>query len=89
MSRGQISLFHESFQEPKKSAQGGAGMERDVVARLRRDDLASMSCMDNLDFMRPLADGTMNLILTSPPIIQGRSMNPAHPLNNISSSRPR
>ena len=80
MFRGQIPLFFEVIQEPKKSAHGGAIMERRVVAPLRRDSLPSMSFMDNLDFMRPLADGTMKLILTSPPYNLGKVYESRSPL---------
>src|SRR5690348_9858053 len=37
-----------------------------------RHDNAVMACQDNLAFMRPLADETMQLIVTSPPYNIGK-----------------
>ena len=42
------------------------------VRRLRVDKHATMVCQDNLSFMRPLPDGGMKLIVTSPPYNIGK-----------------
>lgn len=47
----------------------------DTAKNLRRipvDKMASMECIDNLKFMRPLDDGSMKLIVTSPPYNIGK-----------------
>ena len=38
------------------------------IARLERDADAVMKAQDNLKFMRGLDDGSMKLIVTSPPL---------------------
>lgn len=40
-----------------------------------------MACQDNLSFMRPLADGMMQLIVTSPPYNIGKSYERRSPLD--------
>jgi adenine-specific DNA-methyltransferase len=42
------------------------------VTRLHTDAHANVVCKDNLKFMRTLADGSMNLIVTSPPYNLGK-----------------
>ena len=44
-----------------------------VERRLQVDKQAVMACEPNLDFMRPLKDGSMKLIVTSPPYNIGKS----------------
>ena len=51
------------------------------VQRLPVSRDAHMSCMDNLAFMRPLADGAMKLIVTSPPYNIGKSYERRSPLD--------
>lgn len=48
-------------------------MKAEKIVRLDRDCDAVMSKSDNLKFMRPLADGSMKLIVTSPPYNIGKS----------------
>lgn len=48
-------------------------MHSGPVGDLRPDCAAVMACQDNLSFMRPLADGTMQLIVTSPPYNIGKA----------------
>lgn len=48
-------------------------MKTSAVRRLRTDHDAVMACQDNLAFMRPLADESMQLIVTSPPYNIGKS----------------
>lgn len=43
------------------------------IGELRPDCAAIMACQDNLSFMRPLADETMQLIVTSPPYNIGKT----------------
>src|SRR5579871_149777 len=43
------------------------------ISRLEVDKQALMACQANLDFMRPLKDGTMKLIVTSPPYNIGKA----------------
>jgi hypothetical protein len=45
-----------------------------AVRKLQTDRSAVMKCQDNLSFMRPLPDGGMTLIVTSPLIISGSRM---------------
>lgn len=44
-----------------------------TLHRLPADKNAVMACQDNLDFMRPLADESMQLIVTSPPYNIGKA----------------
>lgn len=44
-----------------------------AVRKLQVDRSAIMKCQDNLAFMRPLDDGSMKLIVTSPPYNIGKS----------------
>lgn len=55
-------------------------MRSNAVTRLKRDRTAHMACKDNLAFMRPLDDGMMNLIVTSPPYNIGKSYERRSPL---------
>ncbi len=48
-------------------------MARTSILRLLRDSNAVMHCKDNLAFMRPLADESMQLIVTSPPYNIGKA----------------
>lgn len=48
------------------------GLKSKSVSILPSDKSAFMDCQDNLTFMRPLPDETMNLIITSPPYNQGK-----------------
>jgi adenine-specific DNA-methyltransferase len=48
-------------------------MSGNPVRRLHRDGEAVMACQDNLEFMRPLAKGSFQLIVTSPPYNIGKS----------------
>lgn len=43
------------------------------ILRLERDSEAVMSAQNNLEFMRPLKNGSMKLIITSPPYNIGKS----------------
>lgn len=47
-------------------------MRQDSLYWLPSHPKAVMSCQDNLEFMRPLADGIMKLIVTSPPYNIGK-----------------
>lgn len=51
------------------------------VTRLRNDAQAHMAVSDNLSFMRPLPDGSMKLIVTSPPYNIGKSYERRSPLD--------
>lgn len=51
-----------------------------AVAQLRTDRDAVMRCQDNLAFMRPLVDESMELIVTSPPYNIGKSYEARAPL---------
>src|SRR5262245_47466983 len=44
-----------------------------IPMELWRGGDAVVACADNLDFMRTLSDGSMNLIVTSPPYNIGKS----------------
>lgn len=55
-------------------------MPLNAVTKLKRDRSAHMSCKDNLAFMRPLDDGMMKLIVTSPPYNIGKSYERRSPL---------
>jgi adenine-specific DNA-methyltransferase len=48
-------------------------MGQPSILRLLRDSNAVMHCKDNLTFMRPLKDESMQLIVTSPPYNIGKS----------------
>ncbi|MDE2112140.1 MAG: site-specific DNA-methyltransferase [Alphaproteobacteria bacterium] len=48
-------------------------MPQPSILRLLRDSNAIMHCADNLTFMRPLKDKSMQLIVTSPPYNIGKS----------------
>lgn len=50
------------------------------VARLQTDKLAHMALEDNLQFMRPLPDDSMKLIVTSPPYNIGKKYEQKKPL---------
>ncbi|MGH7075375.1 MAG: DNA-methyltransferase [Stellaceae bacterium] len=52
-----------------------------TLARLKVDRDAVMACQTNLDFMRPLGNGTMQLIVTSPPYNIGKSYESRSPLD--------
>ena len=43
------------------------------ILRLERDSQAIMMAQNNLEFMRPLKNGSMKLIVTSPPYNIGKS----------------
>ena len=51
-----------------------------TVRTLQVDRSAVMKCQDNLSFMRPLPDGGMKLIITSPPYNIGKSYEARSPL---------
>jgi adenine-specific DNA-methyltransferase len=51
------------------------------VTKLRNDAQAHMAVSDNLSFMRPLPDGSMKLIVTSPPYNIGKSYERRSPLD--------
>ncbi len=55
-------------------------MRSNAVTKLKRDRSAHMACKDNLAFMRPLDDGMMRLIVTSPPYNIGKSYERRSPL---------
>jgi len=55
-------------------------MNSAAVKRLPRDHEATISCSDNLDFMRPLKSESMHLIVTSPPYNIGKSYEKRAPL---------
>ena len=50
----------------------GAAVSEATLSRLPADRDAHMACMDNLAFMRPLADESIQLIVTSPPYNIGK-----------------
>lgn len=52
-----------------------------AVARLPASRDAHMDCLDNLTFMRPLPDGMMKLIVTSPPYNIGKRYERRSPLD--------
>jgi adenine-specific DNA-methyltransferase len=52
-----------------------------AISRLKVDNNAAMACQDNLGFMRPLRDGTIQLIVTSPPYNIGKSYESRSPLD--------
>lgn len=56
-------------------------MARSSVLRLLRDSNAFMHCEDNLSFMRPLKDESVQLIVTSPPYNIGKSYEKRSPLD--------
>ena len=51
------------------------------AVRLQRDRDVSLACEDNLTFMRPLKDGSMKLIVTSPPYNIGKKYERRKPLD--------
>lgn len=55
-------------------------MRASNVRKLKVDRSATMSCEDNLSFMRPLPSGSMKLIVTSPPYNIGKSYEARSPL---------
>lgn len=56
-------------------------MARQSALRLVQSEVeAFVDCADNLRFMRPLRDGSMNLIVTSPPYNIGKSYEERSPL---------
>jgi adenine-specific DNA-methyltransferase len=56
-------------------------MARSSVLHFLRGGNAIMQCADNLAFMRPLADESMQLIVTSPPYNIGKSYESRSPLD--------
>jgi adenine-specific DNA-methyltransferase len=58
-----------------------------AVARLPVSRDAHMSCQDNLAFMRPLPDGMMKLIVTSPPYNIGKRYERRSPLETYIQSQ--
>ena len=52
-----------------------------TVHRLQTARDAHISCEDNLSFMRPLHDGSMHLIVTSPPYNIGKKYERRSPLS--------
>lgn len=57
------------------------------VHRLEVDKSAFISCEDNLNFMRPLKSGSIDLIITSPPYNIGKSYERRSPLDNYISQQ--
>lgn len=57
------------------------------IARLPSSRDAHMKCQDNLTFMRPLTDGMMNLIVTSPPYNIGKKYERRSPLESYIQSQ--
>lgn len=55
-------------------------MRRNTVTKLKTDRSVKMACQDNLAFMRPLADESVQLIVTSPPYNIGKSYERRSPL---------
>lgn len=51
------------------------------AVRLQRDRDVNLACEDNLTFMRPLKDGSMKLIVTSPPYNIGKKYERRTPLD--------
>lgn len=51
------------------------------ATRLQRDRDVNLACEDNLTFMRPLKDGSMKLIVTSPPYNIGKKYERRTPLD--------
>lgn len=51
------------------------------AVRLQRDRGVNLACEDNLTFMRPLKDGSMKLIVTSPPYNIGKKYERRTPLD--------
>ena len=51
------------------------------IQRLEVDSQVLMQCMDNLEFMRPLPDNSIKLIVTSPPYNIGKSYERRSPLD--------
>lgn len=51
------------------------------AVRLQRDRDVNLACEDNLTFMRPLKDGSMKLIVTSPPYNIGKKYERRKPLD--------
>lgn len=58
-----------------------------AVRRLQRDRDVHMECADNLTFMRPLADESMQLIVTSPPYNIGKAYERRQPLERYLSDQ--
>jgi adenine-specific DNA-methyltransferase len=56
-------------------------MARNSILRLARDCNAFMHCADNLAFLRPLKDASIQLIVTSPPYNIGKSYEARSPLD--------
>lgn len=57
------------------------------VVRLRADSQAQIACEDNLDFMRRLPNGSVKLIVTSPPYNIGKSYEKKDSLENYISAQ--
>ena len=55
-------------------------MRATTVRRLQADRDAVLACQDNLEYMRPLKSGTMQLIITSPPYNIGKTYEAKSPL---------
>ena len=55
-------------------------MRRNTVTKLKTDRSVKMACQDNLAFMRPLPDASVQLIVTSPPYNIGKSYERRSPL---------
>lgn len=55
-------------------------MRANAVTKLRTDRAVKMACQDNLAFMRPLPDESMQLIVTSPPYNIGKSYERRSPI---------
>ena len=55
-------------------------MRRNTVTKLRTDHSVKMACQDNLAFMRPLPDASVQLVVTSPPYNIGKSYERRSPL---------
>lgn len=59
----------------------------DSAARLKTDRQVVMGCEDNLAFMRPLSDASMQLIVTSPPYNIGKAYETRSPLDTYVQSQ--
>ena len=55
-------------------------MRANTITKLRTDRSAIMACQDNLSFMRPMTNGSMDLIVTSPPYNIGKVYETRAPL---------
>jgi len=57
------------------------------VHQLNTDKMVSISCMDNIKYMRGLGDGSMKLIVTSPPYNIGKKYEKRTPLSQYISEQ--